>query len=335
VPANATNTFYVQATDTAGNIGTGSYAWTVDTAPPDTTVTGAPANPWPVDYFSVAFSSPEAGVTFECSLGSDPFAPCTSPKTYGKRGYISHTFQVRAVDSLNNKDASPASATWTSTRGLVLHYPFDKHLRNASALGNAHDGDGQGFDFVPGRVGDAIAFAGGSSDLVKLRNTIAPLSNDESYTIAMWVREPKQVVDNEVRKLFDFFEPNGGIMAYRESSFDFELHITYGNKIGNVEKGYGTLYAAEGWRHVLLEYRDVGAAVSLWIDAQLVRTIENTSGSHVFTDSQFPDMLLGENSLFMIDDLQIYNRTFTQRDKCETIMGGLWVEPAGAAPYCK
>lgn len=335
VPANTTNTFYVQATDAAGNPGVGSYAWTVDTAPPDTSVTRAPASPWPVDYFSVSFSSPEAGVTFECSLGTDPFAPCTSPRIYGKRGYIAHTFQVRAVDALNNKDASPAAASWTSTRGLVLHYPFDQSLRNASALGNDHDGDGQGFDFIPGRVDDAIAFAGGSSDLVKLRNTIAPLSNDESYTIAMWVREPKLAADNEVRKLFDFFDPNGGIMAYRESSFDYELRIAYGNKIGNVEKGYGTLFAVESWQHVLLEYRDVGSDVSLWINAQFVTNIANTSGSHVFTDSQLPDMLVGENSIFMIDDLQVYNRTFTQKDKCEVIMRGLWVEPAGAAPYCK
>lgn len=331
VPANATNTFYVEATDAAGNVGTGSYAWVVDTLPPDTNVTEAPSGTWPVDYFTVRFSSPEAGVSFECSLNSAPFAPCTSPRTYGKSGYIGHDFQVRAVDALSNKDASPAAASWTSTRGLVLHYTFDDTLRNSSALGKDHDGDGGGFGFVQGRFGEAIAFTDG---LVKLRNTIAPLSNDEAYTLAMWVREPKLPVDNEVRKLFDFFDPKGGIIAYRESSFDYELRISYGTKEAMVEKGYATLIT-EGWRHVILEYRDAGADVSVWLDANFVASIKNTTGSHVFTGAQLPDLLVGENSQFMIDDLQVYNRTFTQKDKCEVIMRGLWVTPAGAAPYCK
>ncbi len=50
--------------------------------------------------------------SYECSLDSGDFTPCSSPKDYSGLAASSHTFQVRAVDSLGNKDTTPASYTW-------------------------------------------------------------------------------------------------------------------------------------------------------------------------------------------------------------------------------
>ena len=55
------------------------------------------------------FSSPEPGVTFECSIDGEPFSPCTSPFTTRRLRGGTHTFQVRARDAAGNVDPTPAT----------------------------------------------------------------------------------------------------------------------------------------------------------------------------------------------------------------------------------
>jgi Abnormal spindle-like microcephaly-assoc'd, ASPM-SPD-2-Hydin len=60
---------------------------------------------------SFRFTSPTAGVSFECKLDGEPFTPCTSPATYRvRRG--KHSLQVRAVDADGVVDGSPAEGSW-------------------------------------------------------------------------------------------------------------------------------------------------------------------------------------------------------------------------------
>src|SRR5829696_4469376 len=113
--------------------GDGSYEWTtqlsgpsgalvpqsqptlvIDGTPPETTFTTPP--PLTTNSSSsFAFSGSDSGsgvASFECDVGGG-FVACTSPTLYNGLSEGSHTFQVRAVDTLGNRDPSPASATWT------------------------------------------------------------------------------------------------------------------------------------------------------------------------------------------------------------------------------
>ncbi len=119
--AVGSHTMSVRATDAAGNTDTSpaSATWTVssppppaDTTPPETTITSAPANGTSTSG-AFAFSSSEAGSTFECKLDSDAYAACTSPKSYTDVAVGSHTFSVRATDTAGNTDTSPDTTTWT------------------------------------------------------------------------------------------------------------------------------------------------------------------------------------------------------------------------------
>jgi hypothetical protein len=85
---------------------------TVDTTAPDTSLDSSPTNPSSPDV-SFAFSSTEAGSTFECSLDGAAFSACTSPQAYSGLTSGSHTFDVRAIDPAGNTDLTPASFTWT------------------------------------------------------------------------------------------------------------------------------------------------------------------------------------------------------------------------------
>ena len=74
---------------------------------------GRPTTPSP----SFGFSS-EAGASFECRLDSSQeadFQPCSSPKPYSSLPDGSHTFEVRATDSVGNTDPTPACAASRST----------------------------------------------------------------------------------------------------------------------------------------------------------------------------------------------------------------------------
>jgi hypothetical protein len=79
---------------------------------PDTTITSGPSGSVSATTASFAFSSSEAGSTFECSLDGAPFGACTSPKDYPALANGEHTFRVRAIGA-GGTDPTPASRTWT------------------------------------------------------------------------------------------------------------------------------------------------------------------------------------------------------------------------------
>jgi hypothetical protein len=81
------------------------------TGPPDTAITSGPAGPTNEPSPTFEFLS-RAGATFECRLGSDPFAPCTSPRTIGPLADGDYTFEVQATEG-GESDPTPALATFT------------------------------------------------------------------------------------------------------------------------------------------------------------------------------------------------------------------------------
>jgi hypothetical protein len=106
------HTFSVRATWLGLQGSTVSYAWRVDTVPPETTIASGPPAASHEAAAAFAFSSSEAQSTFTCRLDSAGFVPCTSPKTYSGLGDGTHTFAVQAVDAAGNADLSPVAYTW-------------------------------------------------------------------------------------------------------------------------------------------------------------------------------------------------------------------------------
>jgi len=109
------HTFSVRAADSAGNIDPtpATRTWRVDGTAPETQIDagpgdGATTNERTVTY---AFSSSEAGSSFDCSLDGALFVACTSPLTIAGLGDGLHSLEVRATDPAGNTDASPASRT--------------------------------------------------------------------------------------------------------------------------------------------------------------------------------------------------------------------------------
>ena len=110
--ANGTHSFTAKGTDAAGNTGSASYSWSVDTAVPVVTINPAPENPTNLTGATFGFTSNKLPSTFECRLDGGGFSVCTSPKTYGPLLAGAHSFQARATDSLGH--TGPATTySWT------------------------------------------------------------------------------------------------------------------------------------------------------------------------------------------------------------------------------
>jgi hypothetical protein len=105
----------VRALDAAGNADPTSArrTWSVNAAPPDTTITAGPAGTVASSSASFEFVASEGGVSFECALDGAPFTSCGSPQSYSALSDGDHTFAVRATEPAGNADPSPASSTWT------------------------------------------------------------------------------------------------------------------------------------------------------------------------------------------------------------------------------
>lgn len=120
-------TFWVQATDSAGNTETlpASQAFTVDTIAPITIITSGPTGPTNEAVSTFSFGS-EADTTFECALLPGSTAPsdadwvdCTTDAS-GASSYTTatlsdddYTFWVRATDLAGNTETLPASQAFS------------------------------------------------------------------------------------------------------------------------------------------------------------------------------------------------------------------------------
>ena len=91
----------------------GWWAFASDTRAPQTTIDSGPSGPTNDATPTFEFSSDEPGSSFECRVDGGPWAACTSPKTTSPRADGSHIFRARATDSAGNRDATPATRTFT------------------------------------------------------------------------------------------------------------------------------------------------------------------------------------------------------------------------------
>lgn len=126
---DGSHAFAVRAKDLAGNTDATptSFAWTIDTTGPNTSLTSQPAALTLLRAATFTFGSDEPGATFECALDGAAFAPCASPSTYTNLSFSRHTFAARALDALGNPDATPASYTWTVWRERLRNRGFNTY----------------------------------------------------------------------------------------------------------------------------------------------------------------------------------------------------------------
>ena len=84
----------------------------LDSFAPETRLGSHPNDPSNRDAAEFTFSSADAKSIFECRLDDASFAVCSSPVNIAGLKNGSHVFQVRAIDTVGNVEALPASFSW-------------------------------------------------------------------------------------------------------------------------------------------------------------------------------------------------------------------------------
>ena len=146
------HTLDVRAVDPAGNTdpSPASRTFTVDTDPPQTSITAGPFGPTGDATPEFEFTGDSPGTTFECRVDGGAFAACQSPHPAGDLADGEHTFEVRAIDPAGNADPTPATRTFTvdtdAPETTILSGPPPTTSDRAPSFGLGTDEDGATFE---------------------------------------------------------------------------------------------------------------------------------------------------------------------------------------------
>lgn len=268
--AQGAHNFAVRATDAAGHTdGTpATSAWTVDTVPPDITLTSGPSqNGTTGPRVVVGFTVSEGTTT--CSLDMAAFAPCTS-QFADNLPAGAHSLRIRSTDAAGNVEtinrsfnvacvaADPAGASG------VLHLDDSGQvLANAVAGGaGATLGDTAMVEpgdpaSITGRFGSALVFAASESDHVLWPMA---LGASTAVTIEAWSRP------DAVAGARDVAVSGDGSVALRvaaEGASSVRFSMTVGNRTVS-----SAPVPAGMWHHVIGSLDT--PMLRLWVDG--VRT---------------------------------------------------------------
>ena len=122
-----------RAEDAAGNQDQtpATRTFTVDTTPPDTTINTGPTGTISTDQATFTFAGNPSGDTakIQCRIDSQPFADCSTPKTFTALTEGPHTATFRAEDAAGNQDQTPATRTFTVDTTPVSYTHLDVYKR--------------------------------------------------------------------------------------------------------------------------------------------------------------------------------------------------------------
>ncbi|WP_413294847.1 hemagglutinin [Bdellovibrio sp. HCB185ZH] len=135
-----THTYKIRAIDSAGNRSAEfSYSWTVDLTAPTIQLTSKPSAATTSTSATFNFTNTETGggafAGYECKIDSDPYAACTSGISFSSLSQGSHSFVIKASDTVGN--IRTLTYSWIVDSGVVTLSSFSI-ANGATTIGFAY-----------------------------------------------------------------------------------------------------------------------------------------------------------------------------------------------------
>ena len=236
--------------------------------------------------------------------------------------------------------ATAVTATFTSTAPVpILRWTFDTNGANSGSLAG-YALTMNGTTFVAGKVGAGAAqFGSGGYSFVN--GTRAVLDAYPQYTIAYWVNATASV--NTQNSFLDFNNrstaPYGGLQLSYYSATQYSICVA--TTTSSYLTGSCPVFNApssNAWHHVIVRYAGTGtgagqgAGVDVYVDDVLVKSVANDNNNDPVFSAGMPDAFYVGTAGTTVDDLRIYNTTFTVANQCTQIIGGTWTGSACTLP---
>ena len=308
------HTITVSVVDGASNPGSASTnQFRIDTVGPTLSFIETPPAQWPVNYFDVTFNTGDS-VSISCSLDGAAFTACASGQTQTFTYNVAHSLQVRGVDAANNP-TTITSPTWTATPGLVLHYPWEQgSTQNTSLLkqrpSHSPSGPAAGQPFVGGWAGSSL----GSPTAHAYAKTIRPLlsSPNGNYTGSFWIR----AIDGASGTVLSTVGATGGLHVTLSGGTQLTVQAFEGGQSQQVTIG---LPAVDRWIPVSFRTTGPSKGLEIFTDGNPRATLATFSG---FNSGQATDLTVGSLTSADVDDLRLFNVSFTNDQMCTLLARG-------------
>ena len=187
----------------------------------------------------------------------------------------------------------------------------------------------QSVSTVVGEIGHAMEFdTDGAATVSGIR---AVLGVYPQYTIAFWIYESATPQAPAVVLGFqnNATAPYGGLTFSTPQRGAFQLCLS---STSNANTACTRLAGvpSQSWHHIILRYAGTGtgagqgAGVDVYEDDVLVTTVANDANNDPVFNMNISDTLKIAPGGTTVDDLRIYNQTFTPAEQCATIIGGIF-----------
>ena len=223
------------------------------------------------------------------------------------------------------------------TDGLVLYLAFDEGQGDVAAdlSGNEHNGTIDGPDWVEGKFGKALKFAGADSGtFVTVEST--PELNVNEMTFMAWINAEtwdgtRQIVGKSV---------HGGCTGRAQYGIFSEsgtFRLRFETEAGRADVDAPALPPANEWAHVAVT--NDGAAAKIFINGEEVATGDVPGALKVIDDPlRIAQDCEREGNIFagLIDEVRLWNRALSTDEISEFMDAGadiiVAVEPANKLP---
>lgn len=262
--------FAVRAVDLAGHVDPtpATRAWTVDTIPPDVSISAGPAN-GSASGPRVSFGFSASDGALACSLDGGAFTGCASPAAFSLPAGP-HELRIRATDLAGNTETAVRAWTVVCTppdaagAAALLHLDDTGQLLENAVLGGppatlGDDATEEAADpaSTPGRFAGGLAFAAGD----RVAWPVA-LAGAAGLSIELWARPQAQAGAREVLVSGD------ARLAIRVIGIDpatVRFSVTAVDSAGGQSFTATSGDVAEGaWHHVLISLQE--PLLRLWVD---------------------------------------------------------------------